>query len=209
MFHKFCFRAFLFLCFCLSLASSSAIAQERIVVGGTFYDCRYGDILLGANNLTLAPKAKITVQNVPLSASKLDKKYAKMVGCAHLNELGLVAELHLDPVTILHKLSCDFVFLEYGPQVECQGGEPVFVRFYMAEELSPCDSLCLYVDGQAITSGQIKHSGFIYYPAALSPGWHSFCFEVRRGNSIVNSLQWETSAVNKSPKDDKQANSAS
>lgn len=194
MFHKFCFRALLFLCFCLSLASNSATAREQIVVGGTFYDCRYGDILLGANNLTLAPKAKITVKNVPLSTSELDKKYAKMVGCAHLNEFGLVTELHLEPVSIQHKLSHDFAFLEYGPQVECQGGEPVFVRFYIAEGLPPYDSLRLYVDDQVINSGQIKHPGFIYYPAALSPGRHSFRFEVRRGDSIVNSLQWETSS---------------
>ena len=115
---------FLFcICFCLGLSGGYAKAQEQVVVvGGTFYDCRYGDILLGANNLTLAPHAKITVQNISLSESKLDKKYAKMLGCAHLNELGLVTELHLDPVSIVHEPTCDFAFLEYGPQIECQGG---------------------------------------------------------------------------------------
>ena len=194
MFNKFCLRTFLFLCLFLSLASGLATAREQVVVGGTFYDCRYGDILLGVNNLTLAPKAKVTVQKVPLTASKLDKKYAKMLGCAHLNEVGLVTELHLDPVAIPHQISRDFVFLECGPQVECQGGEPVFVRFYAAEELSPYDSLCLYVDGQAVNSGQIKHPGFIYYPAALSPGRHSFLLQVYRGNSI-NTLQWEASSL--------------
>ncbi len=188
---------FLFcICFCLGLSGGYAKAQEQVVVvGGTFYDCRYGDILLGANNLTLAPHAKITVQNISLSESKLDKKYAKMLGCAHLNELGLVTELHLDPVSIVHEPTCDFAFLEYGPQIECQGGEPVFVRFYAMEALSIYEGLDLYIDGRAVNSAQIKHPGFIYYPANLSPGHHSFRLEVRRGSNTLNTLQWETSSA--------------
>ncbi len=194
--NKVCLWLLFFVCFCLGLASSgSAKSQEQVIVGGTFYDYRYGDILLGANNLTLAPHAKITVQNISLSESKLDKKYAKMLGCAHLNKLGLVTELHLDPVSIVHKPTCGFAFLEYGPQVECKGGEPVFARFYATEALSIYDCLKLYVDGRAVNSAQIKHPGFIYYPANLSPGNHSFRLEVRRGSKALNTLQWETSST--------------
>lgn len=195
MLKKNCSWFLFFVCFCFSLLSGYAKAQEQVIVGGTFYDCRYGDILLGANNLTLAPQAKITVQNVELLASKLDKKYAKMLGCAHLNELGLVTELHLDPVSIAHTSSGNFAFIEYGPQTECKGGEPVFVRFYAIEASSLDDCLHLYVDGQAINSAQVKHSGFIYYPANLSPGNHSFRLEVCQRSGAINTLQWETAST--------------
>lgn len=191
MFYKFCRLFLLSLGLSLSLLSGSS-AKERAVVSGTFYDCRYGDILLGAYNLTLAPQAQIMAQNIVLPVSKLDKKYARMIGCAHLNEFGQVIELHLEPKRPLHKPSCNFAFLSYGPQTDCLGGEPVFARFYSAEFQSAPDFLQLYIDGRAIESGQIKHHGLIYYPAALSAGRHTFRLEVRRAGLTIGTLQWTT-----------------
>ncbi len=190
---------FISLAFGLYLLSGWALAQGQVVVGGTFYDYRYGDILLGPNNLTLAPQAKITVKGEPLPVSQLGKKYLKMVGCAHLNELGLVAELHLDPLALIHRSSCDFAFLDYGPQGQGQGGEPVFVRFYASPELLSDNSLRLYIDGQPVSSGQIKHPGFIYYPASLSPGPHHFRLEVERSSGSVDTLEWTTSPPRSDP----------
>ena len=178
----------------LNLASmtSSVSAQEGAVVCGTFYDCRYGDILLGKNNLSLAPQAKVTVEKVPLPVEKLDKKYAKMSACAHLNSNGQVEELHLRSNAYLHAPSCNFTFLNYGPRTECRGGEPVFVQFYSAAALAPSE-LRLYIDGKLVESGQVKHPGLIYYPSFLSSGTHNFRFEVGKVGQQINVLEWSTS----------------
>ncbi|MGM9991699.1 MAG: hypothetical protein ACI376_02475 [Candidatus Bruticola sp.] len=166
-------------------------AEERAVVAGAFYDCRFGDMLLGNRNISLAPQAKAFIEGSPVAIQELNSKGLKMAACAHLNGLGQAEEIHLWPAAYEHEPSCCLSILNYGPRGECRGGEPVFVQFYAFQAAVEYDSLQLYIDGQLVESGQIKQPGLIFYPASAGPGKHHFLFVIKKDGIKKVVLSWK------------------
>ncbi|MGM9999595.1 MAG: hypothetical protein ACI38Q_09460 [Candidatus Bruticola sp.] len=177
----------------LGFLFSPCWADDRVVVAGTFYDCRFGEMLLGSRNVSLAPQVKVFVEGQSVELKELNAKGMKMAACAHLNSLGQAEEVHLRLANYEHEPNCRLSVLNYGPRGECLGGEPVFVQFYAFQAATEYDSLRLYIDGQLVESGQIKQPGLIYYPSAVGSGRHHFRFVMQKDGVNKAVLDWSSS----------------